>query len=91
MNGGGVFDASGEAAVGTPKLGVGGLEDVEALADTKYAEDKVVGILVDAESVDDKAVADLASLQQSRQPAKNLLKPLQMQDNISRTTLSLSR
>ena len=61
-----MFNASGDGRAGTPKFGFGGLEeDVEALADrsTKYAEDKVVvGILVvDAESADDKAVADLAT------------------------------
>lgn len=79
--------------VGTPKFGVlGGLEDVEALADTKYVEDKVVGIQVDAESADDKAVADLATAAKASGENKAVealsdVKPI----SLAPLTLSLSR
>jgi hypothetical protein len=46
--------------VGTPKLGVGGLDDVKVV-DTKYVEDQAVGPLVDAEGADDINVAYLAT------------------------------
>jgi hypothetical protein len=46
--------------IGTPNLGIGGLEDFEVV-DIKHVEDQAVGTLVDAEGTDDRNVADPAT------------------------------